>query len=151
MRKKTRVVSRIGAVAALAMGLTVALGPAAFATDLPAEDAPTIIATPSTDLDDGAVVEVRATGFAPNETIYVGQCADLPSGEFVCSEEGLPSVSITTDGDGTGSVPFTVHATFTGYVVGGGVWGTVDCHTVACYIGAGNATHGAGSNPLAFK
>jgi hypothetical protein len=142
--------SKVGVAAALAAGLAITLQSSASAAAVaPLDIAVTV--TPSTDLEDGAVVQVTGTGLDPDTAYYVGECADVEPGTTVCNEEGRPSVSFTSDAGGTGSTPFTAHRTFDGFAVGGAHWGTVDCTVVSCVIGVGNDTGGAGSPPLSFK
>jgi len=140
--------SKVGVAAALAAGLAITFQSSASAASAALDIAITV--TPSTDLEDGAVVQVTGTGLDPDTTYYVGECAEVEPGTTACNEEGLPSVSFTSDDSGTGSTPFTVHRTFDGFVVGGSHWGTVDCTVVSCVIGVGNDT-GGGGTPLSFK
>lgn len=142
---------KLGGTALLAAGLVTGVQPAAFSAPRVPADAPTATANPSSGLSDGQVVQVEASGFAPNETLWVGQCADISPDTSVCDSEGRPSVSFTTDAGGNGSTSYTVHRTYDGYVVLGGHWGTVDCTVYSCYLGVGNDTHGSGTGTLSFQ
>jgi hypothetical protein len=136
-----KTLSKVGVTAVLAAGL--AMTTQSWASADAADAAVTV--TPSANLADGAVVQVAGTGLAPSSTYFVGQCAEVAAGAVACSEEGLPSVSFTTDAAGAGSTPFTVRRTFDGFLIGGGHWGTVDCTAVQCEVGVGNETGGAGA------
>lgn len=151
----TRTLIKLGGSALLAAGLAAGAQSAAYSApapvDAPAAAAPTITVTPSTDLDDGQAVQVDVTGFAPSETLYVGECTDINPDTSVCDKPGNPDTSFTTDEHGNGSTKFTVASRFDGYVVRGDHWGIVDCLTASCYLGVGNEQRGVGSGPLTFK
>lgn len=94
------VVRRLGVLFA-ASAVMVVMGAA------PAWAAPTIVATPSTDLIDGQVVDVTGSGLAPDRQVAVLQCVSGGTDVFAfCQIGGF--VSTTTDSTGAFSTSFTV-------------------------------------------
>jgi ferredoxin len=139
---KTRFLAKLGAAAAVAAGLAFT-GQAAASAD----PGPSLSVTPSTGLADGAVVTVSVTGAGANEAYGIAQCADV-SGVMACN--AATATGFTSDAGGAATFPLTVNAVFEGSTPDGSPAGTVDCTTVACYVGGGNETLGLGTVPISF-
>lgn len=158
--RKSRILSIGAAAAALTVGLVLAYQPMASAV-VPAGSgapsasatspgAPAVTVTPSTNLLDGSTVQAAVTGFPPNQTVFVDQCALPLPGVLVCTSDGTPDVQFTTSGSGAGSTPVAVRQTFPGFQVGGSFWGSINCSIIDCIIGIGNHFFGSASSPLSF-
>lgn len=135
--------ARIVAGSAVVLGLlTMAQLPASAA-------APTLTVTPSSGLSDGATVQVSGTGLQAGATYDVGECAWVESGVLACAPETFTRA--TADSAGSLDSPLTVRKTFTGVLFDGTTWGTVDCATTECQVGASDAAgNGIGSVPISF-
>jgi hypothetical protein len=69
---------------------------------------PDVSVSPQTDLPDGGVVHVHATGFAAGERLLVQQCvADAPVLSTACNQNAGPTFQ--ADGTGTLDTSFVVH------------------------------------------
>jgi hypothetical protein len=110
--------------------------------------APDIAVTPSTGLSDGASVSVSVTGFAPNTTVFIGQCATL-AGEPACPAGEVPQA--TTNASGAASLTLTVRKTYEGFRLDGSSAGTVDCGSASCFVGAGDASGAGVQAALSFN
>jgi len=118
-----RFTARFVAVTALAAGLALTGGSAAFADS-------GLTVGPSTGLDDGQTVTVSGSGYAGGSTVYVVECQH---DAWQCDTANL--VRITANADGTFTTPEVVHKSFTGVDPRTGEAGaTVDCAAAACDV-----------------
>lgn len=141
-KNRKRLVPALGAAAAVALGVTVAVQPAAYAA------AAGLSVSPATGLAHGDTVTAEVTGAVPGETYYIAQCADIPAGH-ACDPS--TATSFTVDGNGEASIPLVVSKTFVGTSPEGTSLGSVDCGAVQCYIGAGNAGLDLGDVAISFS
>ncbi len=133
VKSKTKEMARLGAGATAAVGLAIAFTPLAGA----ASAEPGLSVTPSSGLSDGETVSVSATGFVPESTLSVGQCASVDGAPACPAGEPL---QLTTDADGAATTPLTVQKTFEGYRFDGTSVGMVDCTVDECFVGAGDSS-----------
>jgi hypothetical protein len=138
-------VTRLGAVAALATGLAVAVQPGAMAATA------TVTVTPATGLSDGQQVTVTGTGLTPGAVYHVGQCAVVAApSTFGCDK--ADSVDATADAQGNVSAQLTVRASFNA-VVGASAtpWGTVNAKTTPTQVGLGSDAGDGGGQLISFQ
>lgn len=115
----------IGSTAALALVLT---GPASAFAAPSAAAAAAVVATPATDLEDGATVALAISGFTALSDVSAAQCANL-SDAIVCNPLSISLVK--TDEQGVAATSIVVQRTFEAVTPGGEPAGAVDCSTVA--------------------
>ncbi|MCX4681843.1 enediyne antibiotic chromoprotein [Streptomyces sp. NBC_01433] len=140
---KLGLIARIGATAAVAAGLALAVQPSAMA-------AAAVTVSQSTGLSDGQQISVTATGLTPNTQFQVGQCAVVEPGKFGCDK--TTSVNVTADATGKITSPITVHTSFQAVVgADGTVWGNVDAKATQTQIVVLSATGDGGSQAINFK
>jgi hypothetical protein len=87
----------------------------------------TVSVAPDTDLPDRQVVQVDATGFAPGEQAFVGQCSSDPQIGFFSGGCGNATRSESADGQGEIHTTLRVHRDFSPFGTGGP--SSVDCAT----------------------
>jgi hypothetical protein len=121
---------RAAGALALAVGLTVALGPPGAAQ--PAPPGPTVSVTPSSGLVDFQFVRVTGSGFEPNALLEYFECRGGAVSEADCDGFNADFV----DADGAGNVDFTIPIDARIYLPDGT---EVDCRTdpAGCEIGVG--------------
>ncbi|WP_405164835.1 enediyne antibiotic chromoprotein [Nocardia sp. NBC_01499] len=136
--------------------LATPLGTGLSAAPARAEAAPSISATPSSDLSDGDTITVTASGFDPNTKIYVGECAILASDTLGCNVDDAKIVK--PDGAGNASIPIVVRRSFDARDHNGNKQARVDCPTVVngCMVAAGNDDHDRSADqsaraPISFR
>ncbi|MFF4457547.1 enediyne antibiotic chromoprotein [Streptomyces goshikiensis] len=139
-------ITRLGAVAALATGLAVAVQPAAMAA--PAAAAVTV--TPATGLSDNQQVTVTGTGLTPGTVYHVGQCAVVAPNTFGCDK--ATSLDVVADAQGKVTAQLRVHVSFAA-VVGASAtpWGTVDAKATPTQVGLGSDSGEGGGQLISFK
>ena len=144
-----KVVTRMGVVAGLALGLTSALPSGAFAS---VTAAPAVTVSPSTGLADGAEVAVVATGLEADTSYHVGQCAVVDFSTFTLACNAADSFDVTSDADGNVNTAITVRRVYDG-VVGAEQepWGPVDCTVYSCGIGLADSTGAGAGADIAFS
>ncbi|MEV5680642.1 MULTISPECIES: enediyne antibiotic chromoprotein [unclassified Streptomyces] len=143
VKNKLGLITRVGATAALAIGLGVAATPSALAA------APVVTVTPASGLADGTTVTLSATGLTPGTVYHAGQCAFVEPGVYGCNA-GTAS-DITADAQGKISTQIVVRSTFQA-VVGSATepWGSVNCKVTACQIGLGTGSGEGGGQVITF-
>ncbi|RZQ61105.1 enediyne antibiotic chromoprotein [Amycolatopsis suaedae] len=127
----TKLVAKFAGGVAVAAGLTLAFQPAAMA-------APSSSVTPSSGLGASAVVQVSSSGLKASANYHVGQCTELPSGQFACNKPAI--VHLSSSASGTLSTPLTVQRTYEGILLDGTSVGTIDCAAVQCNVTIGDDT-----------
>ncbi|MGY3677127.1 enediyne antibiotic chromoprotein [Streptomyces sp. TE33382] len=141
---KLGLIARIGATAAVAAGLALAVQPSAMAA------AAAVTVSQSTGLSDGQQISVSATGLTPNTQFQVGQCAVVEPGKFGCDK--TTSVNVTANAQGQINSSITVHSSFQAVVgADGSVWGTVDAKTTQTQIVVLSAAGDGGSASINFQ
>lgn len=143
-KSRTGLLSNLGMVAALSMGLTIASHTAAVAA------AAEFTVTPTTGLSDGQTLVGSIAGARPNETYGYAQCADL-NGVAACNPDSAGWGVITTDGNGAGGFEVTVRRSYEGSTPEGTPVGPVNCDQVVCYIGAAHPDDDLGFVPISFE
>lgn len=143
VKNKLGLIARVGATAALAIGLGVAATPSALAA------APVVTVTPASGLADGAKVTLSATGLTPGTVYHAGQCAFVEPGVYGCNAG--TGVDLTADAQGKVSAQIVVKSTFQA-VVGSATdpWGSVDCKTISCQVGLGSDSGEGGGQVITF-
>ncbi|MGW5051326.1 enediyne antibiotic chromoprotein [Actinokineospora sp. NPDC004072] len=141
---KAKNAARFGAAAGLALGLAVAFQPMASA----APAAAGLNVTPATGLSHGDTVSVSVTGFTPNTTVFIGQCAAV-GGDAACPA-GDP-LQVTTNASGAATATLAVKKTFDAFRLDGTPVGVVDCATAVCAVAASEASGNGLSVTLSFK
>ncbi|WP_331739259.1 enediyne antibiotic chromoprotein (plasmid) [Streptomyces sp. NBC_00637] len=144
VKNKLGLVTRVGATAALAVGLGIAIVPSASAAT------PVVTVTPATGLSNGAAVTITATGLTPGTVYHVGQCAFVDGGQYGCNKS--TALDVTANSAGSVSTKITVNQSFQA-VVGSATtpWGTVDCKVTACQVGLGSDTGEGGGQAITFS
>ncbi|MFD6183016.1 enediyne antibiotic chromoprotein [Streptomyces goshikiensis] len=144
VKNKLGLITRVGATAALAAGLAVAIQPTAMAAS------PVIAVSPTSSLTDGQQVAITASGLTPNTVFHIGQCAVVEPGKFGCDK--TTSKDVVSDAKGNINTTLTVHQTFQAVVSADGpVWGTVNAKvTQSQAVVLSNVGEGGGQ-PLTFK
>ncbi|MGW3359705.1 enediyne antibiotic chromoprotein [Streptomyces bungoensis] len=144
VKNKLGLVTRLGAAAAIAAGLAVAVQPSAMAAS------PVVSVSPVNGLADGQQVTVAASGLTPNTVFHVGQCAFVEPSVYGC--DATTSKDVTSDALGQLNTTLVVHSSFQA-VVGADrhVWGTVDAKTTQTQVGLGSDTGEGGGQLITFK
>ncbi|MEU5090330.1 enediyne antibiotic chromoprotein [Streptomyces sp. NPDC021356] len=144
VKNKLGLVTRLGAVAAVAAGLAVAVQPSAMAAS------PVVSVSPASGLADGQQVAVTASGLTPNTVFHVGQCAFVEPTKYGC--DASTSKDVTSDAQGKVNTTLVVHSSFQA-VVGADrqVWGTVDAKTTQTQVGLGSDAGEGGGQIVSFK
>ncbi len=116
----------------------------AFDPSVPPPPPPTLVADPSTGLQEEQTVTLHGSGFPRNRSLGVAQCLTGDESPDGCDLQGQHFIFVTTDASGSFTASFTVRAT---YQSGRG---PVDCRVAAgkCRIGAGTSTGGVSGNVL---
>ncbi|MCE7079481.1 enediyne antibiotic chromoprotein [Streptomyces sp. ST2-7A] len=139
--------ARAGGAAALALGLALAVQPAAPAAE---NSAPSVTVTPTSGLSDGDTVTLSATGLTPGDLYHVGQCAFVEEWVYGCN--AATSVDAVANAAGEVKVTLRVNKSFEAVVGAETVpWGTVDCTVTQCMAGLGNAAGEGGGVPVSFR
>ncbi|MGW4025800.1 enediyne antibiotic chromoprotein [Streptomyces sp. NPDC005009] len=146
VKNKLGLVTRVGATAALALGLGAAVVPSASA----AAAAPVVSVTPATGLSDGTTVTLNASGLTPGTVYHVGQCAFVEDGQYGCNK--ATALDVVADASGAVNTKITVKQSFEA-VVGSATtpWGTVDCKVTACQVGLGSDQGEGGGQLISFS
>ncbi|MEU2282398.1 enediyne antibiotic chromoprotein [Streptomyces sp. NPDC013178] len=144
VKNKLGLITRVGATAAIAIGLGVAVTPSATAAT------PVVTVTPATGLADGTAVTLKATGLTPGTVYHVGQCAFVDGGQYGCNK--ATALDVTADSAGSVTTKITVKRSFQA-VVGSATtpWGTVDCKVTACQVGLGSDAGEGGGQAITFS
>lgn len=152
---KTKLLAKVGVVAALGWGLAIASQSAATAApsvtgSQPAAvaAAPVISVTPSEGLADGTVVTVSGTDLQADGVYHVGQCAAVRVDAYACNPD--TNNDVTADSSGASTTPLIVRSSFQG-VTADGTIAAVDCLTVSCVVAVYNDAFEGGSVPLSFS
>ncbi len=98
--------TRIGAKASSGLVLAGAATVWAVMIGTAAASGPTATGTPTTGLSDGSVVAVHGSGYTPNSTVFVIECANATD-PGACAVNHL--TTLTVSGTGTLSTNYTVH------------------------------------------
>lgn len=120
---------------AFSFGLAV-LGQSVAAAE-PLAGPQTVTATPSTGLNSGDTISYTASGFAGNEQVRVGECAQVGD-DVVCAQD--TSQHVTTDASGGLSGNLVVTKIFQGVRIDGSPYGSVDCSALVCGVGVTNGS-----------
>lgn len=156
IKSRTRTLTKFGAMAALALGLGIASQSAATASPTSVGStgpgaivaAAAITVTPSTNLADGARVNVSGTGLKAGSVYHVGECAVVAANTYACND--ATDVNVTASASGTAATPLTVRSSFTGTTSTGSVH-AINCKTVSCVVAVFNDTFDGGAKALSFK
>ncbi len=138
VRKWNRTLPAIGLGAVLALGLTAAAAAPAAAAP---KDGATVAAaamtvTPSTNLLDGSVVVVSATGLRANTVYHIGQCAII---DDVLPCNGAETVHVSSNSTGNLATKLTIRRVYHGTLGPDATpWGPVDCWASQCGVGMFN-------------
>jgi len=144
-----RMFAKIGAVAALGLGLAFTSQAIASADSAPATvNAATISVTPSTGLSDGAAVAVTGTGLQPGVVYHVGECAPAGPQDFACNPN--TNQDIVADANGNASTQLVVNRAFTG-VAHDGSSHAFDCTTDSCVVAVFSDAFDGGAVPISFN
>ncbi|ACZ89659.1 enediyne antibiotic chromoprotein [Streptosporangium roseum] len=149
---KGKLLTKLGATAALALGLGLAFQPAAGATTTPASSgasisAAAISAAPSTGLSDNTTITISATGLQPGSVYHLGQCAAVRPDAFACN--AATNVDVTASATGTITKTLTVRSSFTGSAADGSTW-PINTATTPTVIAVFNNAFDGGTTPLSF-
>ncbi|WP_031166585.1 enediyne antibiotic chromoprotein [Streptosporangium roseum] len=153
---KAKLLTKLGATAALALGLGLALQPPAGATTTPASapassgasiSAASISVAPATGLTDNTTVTITATGLQPGSVYHLGQCAAVRPDAFACN--AATNVDVTASATGTLTKTLTVHTAFTGSAADGTTW-PINTATTPTVIAVFNNAFDGGTTPLSF-
>ncbi|MFI6887663.1 enediyne antibiotic chromoprotein [Streptosporangium canum] len=148
---KTKLIAKLGATAALALGLGLAFQPAAGAATTPASGASitaaAISVAPATGLTDNTTVTITATGLQPGSVYHLGQCAAVRPDAFACN--AATNVDVTASATGTLSKTLTVRSAFTGSAADGTTW-PINTATTPTVIAVFNNAFDGGTTPLSF-
>jgi len=102
---------------------------------------PTVAVSPSTNLKDGQVVEVRVTGFGVGGKVLLSECASAAAAtDLGCGSELASQPFLVADDSRSGSTSFVVHASAPGRALSASPTSrcTSQCVVVAT-VGAGYA------------
>ncbi|MGW7409815.1 enediyne antibiotic chromoprotein [Streptomyces sp. NPDC054833] len=144
VKNKLGLVTRLGAAAAIAAGLAVAVQPAAMAAS------PVVSVSPATGLADGQQVTLTASGLTPNTVFHVGQCAFVEPTKYGC--DATTAKDVVSDAQGKVNTTLVVHSSFQAVVTADGqVWGTVDAKTTQSQVGLGSNAGEGGGQVISFK
>ncbi|MGW4276541.1 enediyne antibiotic chromoprotein [Streptomyces seoulensis] len=144
VKNKLGLVTRLGAAAAVAAGLAVAVQPSAMAAS------PVVSVSPATGLADGQQVTLTASGLTPNTVFHVGQCAFVEPTKYGC--DATTSKDVVSDAKGNVNTTLAVHSSFQAVVTADRVvWGTVNAKTTATQVGLGSDTGEGGGQVISFK
>ena len=102
--------------------------PLTFDPEGPVAPSPTVTITPDQDLVDGQVVEITAEHFPPNAGVSIAICPPDARGYYFLTCKDFFDPFIGTDGSGSATLEYPVHATFESRGA------TVDCRVVTCSI-----------------
>ena len=149
---KNKLIAKLGATAALALGLGLAFQPAAGAATTPAASGASITAAaisvaPATGLSDNTTVTITATGLQPGSVYHLGQCAAVRPDAFACN--AATNVDVTASATGTLSKTLTVRSAFTGSAADGTTW-PINTATTPTVIAVFNNAFDGGTTPLSF-
>lgn len=147
VQKKLGLITRVGAAAALTIGLGAAVSSSASAAPT---SAPVVSVTPATGLTDGTTVTLNAAGLTPGTVYHVGQCAFVDGGQYGCN--AATSADVVANSAGEVNTEIIVKETFEA-VVGANTtpWGTVDCKATTCQVGLGSDTGEGGGQAITFS
>ncbi|MFI6801529.1 enediyne antibiotic chromoprotein, partial [Streptosporangium canum] len=149
-------IAKLGATAALALGLGLAFQPAAGAATTPTAGASTsgasimaasISVAPATGLTDNTTVTITATGLQPGSVYHLGQCAAVRPDAFACN--AATNVDVTASATGTLTKTLTVRAAFTGSAADNTTW-PINTATTPTVIAVFNNAFDGGTTPLSF-
>ncbi len=155
MKSGFKFLAKIGAVAGVALGIAFVAQPAAGASAPAVDDAssavvaaPSVSATPTSNLTNGATVQLSASGLTPGTVYFVGECSAVSSFDYACNS--ATSYQVVANSAGAINSPIVVHGSFTG-TTGGGVSHAIDCKVNSCVVAAYSATFEGGAVPISFK
>ncbi|MEV0887838.1 enediyne antibiotic chromoprotein [Streptomyces microflavus] len=144
-KNKLALAARLGATAALAVGLAVSFQPSASAAAAPA-----VSVSPASGLSDGQQVTVTATGLTPNTVFHLGHCAFVEPGKYGCDK--TTAKDVVSDAQGKVNTTIVVRSSFDAVVTAdGAVWGKVDAKATPTQVGLGSASGEGGGQAVTFK
>lgn len=142
-----RIIAKLGAIAALGLGLAFTSQVVAGA-DTSSVDAATISVTPATGLSDGAAVAVSGTGLQAGAVYHLGECVQVSATSLAC--DPATNIDVTANTAGAASSPLVVHRAFNGEAHDGTVH-TADCSVDNCVVAFFSDTFDGGLVPISFK
>ena len=145
----TKLFAKIGAIAALGLGLAFTSQAIASADAAPQTvNAAAISVTPASGLSDGAAVAVSGTSLQPGIVYHVGECAAVTETSFACNPS--TNVDVTADAGGTAGTQLVVNRAFTG-VTHEGTSHSIDCTVDSCVIAFFSDSFDGGAVPISFN